>query len=153
MSIDEIINHVASLDGRLTCRPRPGDGSPKISWGDVFFYYAPDGQVPNGQPFAAIVTKNSSDEDASQLDRPGALRLNIAAAETPSGRPSSAGATPPLTPAHPTPWCSAPVYDHLGWVAVLLPGERTSCHPLSLPRSTHARARARDQRRDAADHK
>lgn len=58
MSIDDIIDHVAPLAGVLVLRPHPGDGSPDISWGDVFVYYAPDGQVPATQPFATIVTKD-----------------------------------------------------------------------------------------------
>lgn len=50
MSIDDIIGHVVALGGVLVLRPQPGDGSPEISWDDVFFYYAPTGEVPAGQP-------------------------------------------------------------------------------------------------------
>jgi hypothetical protein len=50
------------------------------SWGDLFFYYAPDGVVPTaGQPFATIVTKHYPDDAGSRLARPGAFRLNVAA--------------------------------------------------------------------------
>lgn len=59
MTIDEIIAYVESRGGILTMRPAPGDGTPEVSWGDVFSYYAPDGVVPNGQPFATVVTTNS----------------------------------------------------------------------------------------------
>lgn len=59
MTIDEIISFVGGLDGVLTVRPAPGDGTPEISWGDTFFFYAPDGAVPaTTQPFATVVTKN-----------------------------------------------------------------------------------------------
>ncbi len=58
MSIDEIIAFVDAMEGVLILKPQPGDGSPEISWGDVFFYYAPDGVVPKSQPFATIVTKD-----------------------------------------------------------------------------------------------
>ena len=43
MDMDEVIAFIESLGGVLTLRPRPGDGSPEISWGDAFCYYAPDG--------------------------------------------------------------------------------------------------------------
>ena len=51
MGIDEIIEILERMGGVLTLRPQPGDGSPEISWGDAFFYYAPDGVVPRSQPF------------------------------------------------------------------------------------------------------
>ncbi|WP_211263907.1 DUF6194 family protein [Streptosporangium amethystogenes] len=58
MIMDEIISFV---DGVLTLRPAPGDGSPEVSWGDTFFYYAPDGVTSaTPQPFAMVVTKNFS---------------------------------------------------------------------------------------------
>ncbi|SDS67796.1 hypothetical protein SAMN04488543_2172 [Friedmanniella luteola] len=148
MDVDEVIDQVAALEGVLTLRPQPGDGSPEISWGDAFFYYAPDGQVPNGQPFATVVTKAYPDEEAPWLDRPGTFRLNIAvgrdAMATVLGqdadRVPEAGAPDTLV-AH-------PVYGDLGWVAVTNPGERAGERALTLVRSAHARARARRQRRD-----
>ena len=80
MTIDEIISFVEGLDGVLTLRPGPGDGSPEIAWGDMFFYYAPNEVVPqNTQPFATIVTKDYPGDDKSELDRPGAFRVNVAA--------------------------------------------------------------------------
>ncbi|HWH00410.1 MAG TPA: DUF6194 family protein [Pilimelia sp.] len=58
MTQDEIISFVGARDGVRTFRPVPGDGSPEISWGDTFFYYAPDGTVPTrAQPFATIVRR------------------------------------------------------------------------------------------------
>ena len=76
MTIDDIITQVTGLGGVLTLRPEAGDGSPEISWGDVFFYYAPDGVVPRTQPFATIVTKDYPDDQTSRLDGPGRFRLN-----------------------------------------------------------------------------
>jgi Family of unknown function (DUF6194) len=46
MTIDEIISFVDGLDGVLTLRPGPGDGTPEIAWGDTFFYYSPNGVIP-----------------------------------------------------------------------------------------------------------
>jgi hypothetical protein len=79
MTIDEITELLDGLDGVLTLTPGPGDGSPEISWGDLFFYYAPDGVVPKTQPFATIVTKDYPGDEQSRLDRPDTFRLNIAA--------------------------------------------------------------------------
>ena len=77
MNIDDIIEHVTGLGGVLTLQPQSGDGTPEISWGDVFFYYAPDGQLPKGQPFATIVTKDYPDDEGSRLNRPDTFRLNF----------------------------------------------------------------------------
>jgi hypothetical protein len=79
MRIEEIVEAVEALGGVLTLRPQPGDGSPEISRGDLFCYYAPDGVLPRTQPFATIVTKDHPGDEGSRLDRPGAFRLNVAA--------------------------------------------------------------------------
>ena len=79
MTIDEIQDFVEGLGGVLTLKPGPGDGSPEISWGDLFFYYAPDGVVPRTQPFATVVTKDYPGDEGSRLNRPEAFRLNVAA--------------------------------------------------------------------------
>lgn len=42
----------------------------------MFLYYAPDGVVPNGQPFATVVTKDYPGEPSSDLG-PGVFRVNI----------------------------------------------------------------------------
>ena len=78
--MDEIISFVDGLDGVLTQRAHSGDGSPEIAWGDTFFYYAPDGVMPEAtQPFATIVTKNYPGDETSRLDRPEVFRVNMAA--------------------------------------------------------------------------
>src|SRR3712207_8051719 len=79
MRMQEVIAHVEGLGGVLTLRPQPGDGSPEVSWGDAFLYYAPDGVVPRTQPFATVVTKDHPGDESSRLDRPGAFRVNVAA--------------------------------------------------------------------------
>lgn len=150
VSIDEVIAHVSTLDGVLILRPQPGDGSPPISWGDVFCYYAPDGQVPSGQPFATVVTKCYPDEDVPELDRPGTFRLNIAVGRHAMAAVLGEGAgAVPAGGASDT-WTAHPVYGQLGWVAVIDPGERTTGEALSLLQSAHALARARHDRRDDA---
>jgi hypothetical protein len=151
MDIDEILDHVASLEGVVILRPEPGDGSPAVSWGDAFFYYAPDGRLPNGQPFATIVTKSYPDEDSPWLDRPGAFRLNVAVGQDAMDAIVSRGADPAPGAGAPDTFMHHPVYGHLGWVAVTNPGERTARRALSLLDSAHARARARRQRRDTVE--
>ncbi|GAB2718491.1 DUF6194 family protein [Nocardia thraciensis] len=150
MSIDEIIEFIEALGGVLTLRPGPGDGAPEIAWGDVFFYYAPDGQMPTtGQPFATIVTKDYPDDTTSRLDRPGAFRLNISAGkdaftewtghsprETATGDPSVAD----TVVAH-------PVYGSARWLAVVNPGPATDTPARELLRTAHDRARSRYERR------
>jgi hypothetical protein len=147
MSIDEITAHVASLEGSLILRPQPGDGSPEISWGDVFCYYAPEGEAPTGQPFATVVTKSYPDEDSPELDRPGSFRLNLAVGQEVLAGLTDAGAgAAPGGHAVDT-WIVHPVYGHLGWVAVVDPAARTSTRALALLDLAHAQARARHQRR------
>ncbi len=56
------------------------DGSPEIAWGDTFFFYAPDREIPADRkfPFATIVTRDYGAFDcASNLNRPGVFRLNV----------------------------------------------------------------------------
>ena len=74
MDLNEIVHAVRALDGVLVLAPDVGSDFPEISWGDFFFYYAPDGEVPlNTQPFATIVTKDYPDDDSLGPRRGGAL--------------------------------------------------------------------------------
>ena len=143
MTIDEITEYVEGLGGVLTLAPQPGDGSPEISWGDLFFYYSPTGIVPTTQPFATIVTKDYPDDRGSHLDRPGVFRVNVS---------SRADQFDELTRAAPGPsvpdaFNPHPVYGSLHWVAVVSPGAETDARLRELLRSAHLSARARMERR------
>ncbi|MGW1737912.1 DUF6194 family protein [Nocardia sp. NPDC001965] len=152
MNIDEITEFLAGCDGVLVLRPGPGDGTPELAWGDTFFYYAPDGEIPaNGQPFATVVTKNYPGDERSRLDRPGVFRVNIHAGTELftawTGRaprdPEPADADPSATDtviAH-------PVYGKLGWLAVVAPGPRTAEPLRELLRVAYNRAGSRARRR------
>jgi hypothetical protein len=151
MTIEEIQDFVESLGGVLTLSPGPGDGSPEISWGDLFFYYAPDGVVPRTQPFATVVTKDYPDDESSRLNRPDAFRLNIAAGKQAfvrhighdpreSTSDESAATEDDTVIAH-------PVYGSLGWLAVVNPGDRTDDSARELLRAAHEAARKRYERR------
>lgn len=142
MELDEIIGYVDGLDGTLTLRPAPGDGSPEISWGDVFFYYAPDGVVPQRtQPFATIVTKNYPGDEASRLDSPGAFRVNMAV-----GKEVFNAAAPTGDPAEPDTVIAHPVYGAAAWLAVVNPGPRTENTVRELLRTAYDRARQCNRR-------
>jgi hypothetical protein len=151
VDIDEIIAFLEGQGDVLTLRPRPGDGSPEISWGDVFCYYAPDGVVPRSQPFATVVTKDYPGEPAAGLDRPGAFRLNIAAGTVEfrarTGHGPEEPATHGLDPGTPDVLLPHPVYGRLGWLAVVDPGPRTEGAVRELLRTAHRLARARSGRR------
>ncbi|MFE6965155.1 DUF6194 family protein [Agromyces sp. NPDC057679] len=138
MSIDEITEYVESLGGVLTLRPEPGDGTPEIAWGDRFFYYAPDGVLPPGQPFTTIVTKDYPDEPSAGLGD-GVFRVNIDAGRR-GQEPVDDPALRDVVQAH-------PAYGHLGWVSVVQPGERTSGELRKLLRDAHAAAKHRWERR------
>ena len=155
MTIDEIIAFARTLDGTLAVTPTAGDGSPEIAWGDTFLYYAPDGQMPqHTQPYATIVTKDYPDDERSGLGRPGAFRVNIAAAkatfreligcdprETTDGHDYAASDT--IVP--------HPVYGRLGWVAIVNPGPATQGLVRELLAGAHDAARSRFDRRAGAD--
>lgn len=138
MMINEIADVVESLGGILTLRPGPGDGSPEVAWGDLFFYYAPDGVVPAGQPFATVVTKDYPGEPSSALGE-GVFRVNVDA-----GRRHQAPVDDPTQRDTVIPH---PVYGQLGWVCVVEPGAGTDTELRALLRDAHRAAEARWARR------
>jgi hypothetical protein len=151
MTIDEIIGFVDGLDGVLTVKPVPGDGSPEVSWGDTFFYYAPDGVMPTAtQPFATVVSKNYPDDETSRLDRPGVFRVNIAAGKKEfvrwTGRTAREPATTAIDPSTADTLMAHPLYGAVGWLAVVNPDERTGAATLELLRTAYQLARARSER-------
>ncbi|MFJ3203095.1 DUF6194 family protein [Streptomyces sp. NPDC086989] len=156
MTIDEIIDFMGDLEGVLALRPVPGDGSPEISWGDTFFFHAPDGAVPAAtQPFATIVTKDCPGDTGSRLDRPDAFRVNVAAGRREfvrrTGRAPqvAAGDGDPTAgdPVADDTVTAHPVYGSLGWLAVVNPGLRSDETLRELLRHAHDLARARHERR------
>ncbi len=154
MQIDEIAEFIESLGAVRTWRPAAGDGSPEVSWGDFFFYYAPDGVLPRSQPFATIVTKDYPDDRVSRLDRPGAFRVNVAAGSAEFRRWTGRGPREPVTeqvdPSAVDVLFAHPVYGALGWLAVVEPGARSEAPLRELLRTAHRLARARHERREPA---
>jgi hypothetical protein len=74
---DYIRNSFEGVDVVVASRE---NGAPEIAWGDSFFIYDPNRDLPETRrfPFATIVTKDYGDFDnRSNLDRSGVFRLNI----------------------------------------------------------------------------
>ena len=153
MSMEQILSAVRDLEGALVLAPQAGSQVPELAWGDAFFYYAPDGQVPEHiQPYATIVTKDYPDDAASRLDEEGRWRVNIhvdrqtfvrLTGEEPRSltRARDFAAADLMNP--------HPVYGALGWISIVNPGERTMSTAIELLRSAHGAARARYERRHA----
>jgi hypothetical protein len=159
LSIDQIIGIVRDLDGSLVVAPAAGDTDfPELAWGDAFFYYAPDGQMPRTvQPYGTVVTKNYPDDTGSNLDPAGRWRVNIHVdratfRELTAGRVGAGagldGAEPSaIDPATPDAVLPHPVYGSAGWIAVVNPGPATADTVLRLRREAHDAARTRYARR------
>ncbi|MCP2277243.1 hypothetical protein APR09_002807 [Nocardia amikacinitolerans] len=155
MEMNEIIEFVQGLDGVLTLAPAPGDGSPEISWGDTFFYNAPDGVVPRTQPFATIVTKDYPDDQTSHLNRPDTFRVNFFAGKEAFvdrlGRTPRDPAPDDTDPSATDTLIAHPVYGSQGWMAVVNPGPRTEAAVQELLQAAHDLARSRWHRRAGDD--
>ena len=151
MSMDELLETVRAFDGVLELAPGEGSGFPEIAWGDHFFYYAPDGEVPTReQPYATVVTKDYPDDTLSDLDGPGRWRLNVhvgtaafteLTGEDPRAEPAPRDhAAADVVHPHPT-------YRAQGWVAIVTPDPAPDGLAVRLLRGAHADAVRRAARR------
>lgn len=146
MSMQQILDRVRSFDGLLELAPE-AEPWPELAWGDRFYYYAPDGVAPTTrQPYATIVTKDYPDDTASRLGD-GRWRLNIQVGRRRVAELTGDG---PHDPAEADAIVPHPLYGPLGWVSVVLPGERTLALALDLLAEAHAADRARVERRAEA---
>jgi hypothetical protein len=149
--MDEILRSVRAFDGVLEIAPAEGSESPEIAWGDHFFYYAPDGQVPERvQPYATIVTKDYPGDTLSGLDQPGRWRLNIHVGRANFMRltgedPKRVAASRDFSVVDV--FLPHPVYGRQGWIAVVNPGDHTTPTVLELLREAYEDARRRAIRR------
>lgn len=151
MSMTELLTTIRAFDGVLALAPGEGSAFPRISWGDHFIYYAPDGEVPQReQPYATIVTKNYPGDTLSELDRPDRWRLNVhvgaAVFEDLLGekpRSDTAGwdyATVDVVRPH-------PLYRARGWVSIVNPGDATRQLAADILRDAHEEAKRRARQR------
>ncbi len=145
--MSEIVDIVSGLDGVLVVIPGGGSGLPELAWGDAFFYYAPDGVMPERtQPYGTIVTKNYPDDAESRLDGPDRFRVNINVGRDRAPQIVDESANP----ADPDVFVAHPLYGAAGWVSVVNPAESTSEQAISLLRDAHEAARARASRRSGS---
>ena len=143
----EIVDAVSGFEGVVVVIPGERSGSPELAWGDAFFYYAPDGVMPERtQPYGTIVTKNYPDDEESRLDEPGRFRVNIHVGRDRAPQIVDEGASPADTDV----FVSHPLYGTAGWVSVVNPAASTSEQAISLLHDAHEAARARASRRSGS---
>ncbi|MFE9764334.1 DUF6194 family protein [Streptomyces sp. NPDC005808] len=149
--MEQIIATVRAFTGALVVVPEPGSSFPEFAWGDAFFYYAPDGQMPqNIQPYGTIVTKNQPGDAVSDLDPPDRWRVNIHVdratfRELTEEDPRALTRARDYTAADTV--MPHPVYGALSWISVVNPGDRTTDTAMQLLRGAHDAARGRFARR------
>jgi hypothetical protein len=151
--MDDILGTIRAFDGVLELAPAEGSGFPEIAWGDHFFYFAPDGRIPEReQPYATIVTKNYPDDTLCDLDHPDRWRLNIhigtdafleLTGEHPRAEPAPRDYTRTGTV------LPHPLYRAQGWVAIVNPDAGSRELAVRLLRQAHEDARRRAERRRA----
>lgn len=146
MSMHDLLETIRTFEGVLEVAPSAGGPYPEISWGDHYFYYAPDGVIPHRvQPYATVVTKDYPDDTASQLQGPDRWRVNIHIGRDRARRLLGDGddwdfaATDTLLP--------HPLYGRQGWIAVVTPGKQTTAAVVELLDAAHREAKRRWERR------
>lgn len=141
--MQQIIDSVRGFEGALVVQPDAGSQFPRIAWGDAFFYFAPDGIMPERtQPYGTIITKNYPDDEQSKLSEPGRFRVNVQV-----GRERMPRLVQSDDPAEPDVFVAHPLYWAAGWVSVVNPGARTSDSVIALLLAAHEAARTRAVRR------
>ncbi|WP_135451793.1 DUF6194 family protein [Mycobacterium sp. DL99] len=151
MSMDELLEMIRRFDGVFELAPTAGSPFPQIAWGDHFFYFAPNGQVPQReQPYATIVTKNYPDDTSCDLDQPGRSRLNIhvgrsAFIEVVGADPRVESTAVDFTAVDTV--LPHPVYRAQGWISIINPGAHTQALAVNLLGRAHDAARRRATRR------
>jgi PPOX class probable F420-dependent enzyme len=161
----EIIDYLSALSGVVAFTASEEGGSPASAWGDTFFFYDPEGNLPDNQrlPFATLVIHDYAGWDTdSKLDRDGIFRVNVAVGRSSFERlldypPSTQAthhdefdyaATDVLLP--------HPIYASQGWISILNPADQTSAQLRGLLDEAHGLAvrryaRRQDARREATE--
>jgi len=153
---DQLIHFIAGLPGVVAVKASEAGGAPEVAWGDSFFFYDPEGDVPAERrlPFATIVTKDYDGFDmASDLNRHGVYRLNLAVGRVRFEQ--LVGYPPAQHAAHEEDFdyraldciLPHPVYATQAWVSILNPGDKTSALARSLIVEAHSRAAERHRPR------
>ena len=102
--------------------------------GNSFYYYSPDGKIPERTfPFATLVTNDLYDT-VSDLNRPSVYRLNVAVSKDTyqsllGALPKAPGSAGVVETGHDFTVLDQlmphPIYGHMAWVCVLNPGTET----------------------------
>jgi hypothetical protein len=156
MTQDDIITFATGLPGVVAVTADEASGAPEVAWGDSFLFYDPDGDADRNRrmPFATIVTKDYDGFDtASNLNRPGVFRLNIAVGR--AAFEELLGYQPRTHDAHSARFdytaldtlIPHPAYAAQAWVAILNPADTTAALARSLLNSAQAQAAERHRRR------
>ena len=144
MRMQEIVDTVRTFEGALVVIPDSASGAPEVAWGDAFFYYAPDGVMPERtQPYGTIITKDYPDDTSSRLDDRDRFRVNIHVGRDRAAQIADADADPATTDR----FVPHPLYGAAGWVCVVNPADATAEQVISLLERAHDAARARSTRR------
>jgi len=156
MTFERILAEARSLTGVLELAPQAGSEHPEISWGDYYFYYAPDGEVPhNRQPYATIITKDYPDDVESRLNEADRWRLNIHVGSHTFaellGYPPEAIQGTTVDYSQTDAFIPHPLYGAYGWVSVVNPGRATETRSLTVLREAHLADQRRVQRRQSGD--
>lgn len=152
MTMEQILRTIRSFPGVLELAPQAGSEHPEVSWGDHFFYYAPDGKVPtHRQPYATIITSDYPDDVGSRLTALDRWRLNINVGQARFAEllgfkvseidvtGTDFGATDVFLP--------HPLYGGYGWVAVVNPGANTLSRVAAALHHAHLADQYRVERR------
>jgi hypothetical protein len=152
MTMEEILAEIRTYDGLLELAPVPGSEHPEVSWGDYFFYYAPDRQVPrNRQPYATIVTKDYPDDTGSRLGDGDRWRLNIHVGSTEFA--DLLGYQPEQIMGSDVDYSTTdtflphPLYGAYAWVCIVNPASATIKRAMEVLRGAHLADRRRVERR------
>ena len=156
MTEDEIIEFAGELPGVDVLTASEANGAPELAWGDSFFYYDPDRDIPADKrfPFATIVTNDYPGfDEASNLGRDGVFRLNISVGRR--GFEELLGYSPAGQAEHEADFdytaidavIPHPVYATQGWVSIVNPGAVTGDLARTLLTKAHGRAAARHRPR------
>ena len=145
--MQEIVDIVRVFEGALVVIPDAASGAPEVAWGDAFFYYAPDGVMPERtQPYGTIITKDYPDDTSSRLDDPDRFRVNIHVGRDRAAQIADADADPATTDR----FVPHPLYGAAGWVCVVNPADAAE-QVISLLARAHDDARARSTRRSGKE--
>jgi hypothetical protein len=152
MTMEQILSKIRSYGGVLELAPQVGSEHPELSWGDFFFYFAPDGEVPrNRQPYATIVTKDYPDDVESRLDAPDRWRLNIHVGSRLFtdlvGYPPESIEETTVDFSQTDVFLPHPLYGAYGWISVVNPGPSTTARSLEALHEAHLADQLRAERR------